>query len=911
MNKKKTTTTTAEKKKATTKAKPRKKKATVKEKTEAKSVFSQDLWAIVFLSAGLMIFISLTSYFWNNSDNILGPIFGTQLSYGLVSLVGALPAFYLPIATITLAWFIFRGDPLPVRTYFYTALITLQIIVFTAVHNLPKIAVLKEKFFPPLENNLGNLTVYLFHDIFGKQTFGPYFILTVTMTLTLIIMFRIDVKHHFDTCTNTIMNGLFIVVNSISAIIRKVFYSFKTTKRERIEAPEKEKKDWFAKDTIPSEEESVPVTISGESGEEEKKNPKKKTRKKKEEPLPMESMEDSHHEENPLMDDLPSIQKPDDIIPTTVEAFAMDTSKQTQEPDEATIPITILNNEDSTMPSVVGNSEPVDDSEEEENEEEGGDISEGALADPSLVDDFQGYEKMPTEQEQNTPEEVVNTRPYTIPSPDVIPDPPPVESNYDNEEFQSNARVLEKTLQNFNVKGRVVNICPGPVVTRYEIKLAPGVKISRVVNLLDDISMAVGGKKIRIQAPIPGKSAVGIELPNEDVQIVHFKQILMSDAFQKSKSNLPMIIGKTVSGAPYTTDIAKMPHLLIAGQTGAGKSVGINSFICSLLMTMKPDELRLILIDPKKVEMSYYEGIPHLMAPVVTESKEAVKALQWGVMEMTRRYRLLSKAHARNLESFNKRVEKGTIKEGVISKADNKPLPFIVIVVDELADLMLTASKDVEGLIQRIAQLARAVGIHLIVATQRPSVDIITGPIKANLTSRVSFRTIQSTDSRTILGTVGAEKLLGRGDMLFLRNGAPEIERFHGSFISEEDVEAIVEAINVQEYNTEKIDSFEAIMSDDKQEEVMKTIPVTGGESGKSSARTDKKGRDENFEEAVRLIVTTGLGSTSLIQRRLKLGYARAGRVMDELHEAGVVGPPNGSKAREVLVGTDVLEDMF
>jgi S-DNA-T family DNA segregation ATPase FtsK/SpoIIIE len=484
-------------------------------------------------------------------------------------------------------------------------------------------------------------------------------------------------------------------------------------------------------------------------------------------------------------------------------------------------------------------------------------------------------------------------KPYQIPDSSVLPEPPPVSSQVDKDAIERNSMILEKTLMNFGVEGKVVFVSPGPVVTRYEIELAPGIKVSRVLNLHDDISMAVSGQRIRIEAPIPGKSAVGIELPNAERQVVHFKNILMSDAFKKSKAKLPIVVGTNISGAPYVTDITKMPHVLIAGQTGSGKSVCINSLICSLLMTRSPEELRLIMIDPKKVELAFYEHIPHLMSPVVTESKEAVKALKWGVVEMERRYRMLAKVGARNIDSFNSRVETGKLG-GILSDQDNKSLPFIVIIVDELADLMMTASKDVEGLIQRIAQLARAVGIHLIVATQRPSVDIITGPIKANLTSRIGFRTIQSTDSRTILGHVGAEKLLGMGDMLFLRNGAPEIERFHGAFISEEDVEKIVAEIRKQDYHVEKIDSF---MDEDEGEN---DDDLFGGGDGD---------RDELFEEAARIIVSIGQGSTSLLQRRMKIGYARAGRLMDELEKAGFVGPPDGSKAREVRVRPDELEE--
>ena len=492
------------------------------------------------------------------------------------------------------------------------------------------------------------------------------------------------------------------------------------------------------------------------------------------------------------------------------------------------------------------------------------------------------------------PEELPPEKPYEIPSATILSDPPALSSMVDKDVIEQNSMILEKTLGNFGVEGKVVSVSPGPVVTRYEIVLAPGVKISKVVNLHNDISMAVGGQPIRIEAPIPGKSAVGIELPNAERQIVYFKHILTSEPFTKSKAKLPVVIGTNISGAPYVADIFKMPHMLIAGQTGSGKSVCINSIICSLLMTKKPEELRLIMIDPKKVELSFYDGIPHLLSPVVTESKEAVKALHWGVGEMERRYRMLARVGARNIDSFNGRVGSGKFTE-ILPEEDNKALPFIVILVDELADLMTKASKDVETLIQRIAQLARAVGIHLIVATQRPSVDIITGPIKANLTSRIAFRTIQGTDSRTILDHIGAEKLLGLGDMLFLRNGAPAVERFHGAFISEEDVEKIVAEVRKQKVNIYKIDSFADVVGGDDDDE-------------QSGAVTDGR-RDELFEEAARMIVDTGLGSTSLLQRRLNLGYARAGRLMDQLYDAGIVGPPNGSKAREVIARMDEIDD--
>jgi S-DNA-T family DNA segregation ATPase FtsK/SpoIIIE len=376
--------------------------------------------------------------------------------------------------------------------------------------------------------------------------------------------------------------------------------------------------------------------------------------------------------------------------------------------------------------------------------------------------------------------------------------------------------------------------------------------------------------------------------------MVYFKDILRSDAFKKSTGKLSIIIGKNISGMPYVTDITKMPHLLIAGQTGSGKSVCINSIICSLLFTRKPEELRLILIDPKKVELTAYQGIPYLLSPVVTESREAVKALQWATKEMERRYRIIASAAARNIDSFNNKVSTGTIKEGAIKPEDNKLLPFIVIIVDELADLMMTAGRDVEVLIQRIAQLARAVGIHLIVATQRPSVDIITGKIKTNLASRIAFRTTQGVDSKTILDRGGAEKLLGLGDMLFLRSGAPDLERYHGSFISEEDVESLVKQSRDQVVNIDKIESFEKAVGNDGD--------GPGGGNGD---------RDELFEQAALIIAGLGQGSTSLLQRRMKIGYARAGRLMDELEQAGIVGPQEGAKVREVRMTLEQVEGLL
>lgn len=795
----------------------------------------QELWGVVFAASGLLVLISLISYFINPTFNLLGPWLGTYLSYGLVSLFGVIPSLLFPLTIIYLGVIVFKGSEIPLRTILFIGLFILEMCILLAIHNLPIIT--SENFFPPPNNIVGNIFTFLLHYVFGAQRFGPYFLLIFALIITLAFMLNVNIRD--------------MITILITAISRS--WSFLSKKTSAL----------ISKPKPDAQLQSQPEVI----------NAKKAASKKIKEP------------EVPV-DFPPEEEDKDEAAHILEEELAAFRAKKNE-------PVTILEPDQQA--------EAAEEVVEEEDEEEEADIEDIAAIDPTLLEtevDEDEFCKVPTLEALTKPRKP--SKPYVIPDPEILSDPPPTANILDRQTFEENSRILERTLMNFGVEGKVVNISPGPVVTRYEIELAPGIKISKVVNLQDDLAMAVGGKKIRIEAPIPGKPAVGIELPNSEMQVVYFKSILTSDAFRKSKAKLPIIIGKSIAGMPYVTDIVKMPHMLIAGQTGSGKSVAINSLICSLLMTKTPDELRLILIDPKKVEMSYYEHIPHLMAPVVTESKEAVKALQWGVMEMSRRYRLLARVHARNIDSFNQKVEEKSIKEGIIPETDNKKLPFIVIIVDELADLMLTASRDVEGLIQRIAQLARAVGIHLVVSTQRPSVDIITGPIKANLTSRIAFRTIQSNDSRTILDRIGAEKLLGRGDMLFLRSGAPDIERYHGSFITEEDVEIIVSEIRIQEFETEKIDSFHDATSDSKE-----SIP------GVKSSTGDDNGRDEKFEEAARLIVTTGLGSTSLLQRRLKLGFARAGRLMDQLHEAGIVGPPEGSKAREVLMKAEQLEDMF
>lgn len=868
----------------------RKKKSDKNEKDQKKvkdkpsSDFGHEIWGLIYLAIGILMLISLVSHFINDTSNLLGYYFGTSFSLGLIWVFGVIPSFFFPLGVLSFGWLRLKGDAFRIRSLFFHTVITFETCVLLSVFHLPHIV--ENQGFAPIQNRLGFwVAKSLFQPVFGVHQFGPYFITGAALLVTLLAFFRVSPQ----IITRWISGLVGILSSSFGRMFENMKASWEEERRLREEAAARKREEQLlrSKEKKDEKDHSRDLKNGGDIPVVEKKSKKSKNASDKE---PAEKRAGTDH------DDLSGIEASAAAVIKNVptNAFVID-----DVPEEESVENEARKRLDEELAAFrAKKKEPIKimTIETAEIEAEGTDIedNEGEIDIDELpelsgrIPDHSDIDGVAATVPEQPPQ-----KPYQLPDPSILPEPPPVSSLVDKEAIERNSMILEKTLMNFGVEGKVVFVSPGPVVTRYEIELAPGIKVSRVLSLHDDISMAVNGQRIRIEAPIPGKSAVGIELPNAERQVVHFKNILMSDTFKKSKSKLPIVVGTNISGAPYVTDIAKMPHVLIAGQTGSGKSVCINSLICSLLMTKSPEELRLIMIDPKKVELAFYERIPHLMSPVVTESKEAVKALQWGVVEMERRYRMLAKVGARNIDSFNSRLESGKLN-GILSDQDNKPLPFIVIIVDELADLMMTASKDVEGLIQRIAQLARAVGIHLIVATQRPSVDIITGPIKANLTSRIGFRTIQSTDSRTILGHVGAEKLLGMGDMLFLRNGAPEIERFHGAFISEEDVEKIVEDIRKQDYRIEKIDSF---MDDDESEGDDDLFGVGGGD------------RDVLFEEAARIIVSIGQGSTSLLQRRMKIGYARAGRLMDELEKAGFVGPPDGSKAREVRVRPDELEE--
>ncbi len=473
---------------------------------------------------------------------------------------------------------------------------------------------------------------------------------------------------------------------------------------------------------------------------------------------------------------------------------------------------------------------------------------------------------------------------FKLPSLDLLNDAPEQPNvRIQRETLEMNARRLERKLSDFGVQGEVVEILPGPVITMYEYKPAPGIKISKVANLSDDLALTLRAQSIRIVAPIPGKAAIGIEIPNNQREGVYLKEILSSAAYRNSKHKLPIALGKDITGTVVVADLAKMPHLLVAGATGTGKSVSINTMIESLLFKVSPDMVRFLMIDPKRIELSTYQDIPHLLHPVVTEPKDATKALRWAVEEMERRYRLLSDRGVRNIDTYNRKIvgEPKTTPEDT-SRGIDRALPYIIIIIDELADLMMVSSKDVEEAITRLAQMARAAGIHLIIATQRPSVNVLTGIIKANFPTRLSFQVSSKVDSRTILDTNGAEHLLGDGDMLFMPPGVGRIMRIHGAYVSDEEVRDVAEFLKKQ-----KTPDYDAtIMSHIAEDE----------ETG-----VDDLEIDEKYEDAVDLVAKTGQASISMLQRKLRVGYNRAARMIEVMEAQGIVGPSDGVRPRDVF----------
>ena len=524
----------------------------------------------------------------------------------------------------------------------------------------------------------------------------------------------------------------------------------------------------------------------------------------------------------------------------------------------------------------INRSEQIQNQEREKNEEM--DESDTRSVESQKVDipqESQQMEEFTNHEHASEPKKVGY---YEYPSPKLLA--PPVKREENNEWITEQIGLLNETLQNFNVNAQVVKVSQGPSVTRFEVQPEPGVKVSRIKNLTDDIKLSMAAKDIRMEAPIPGKRSIGIEIPNVESRPVLISELIDCPDFLDDRSPLTAVLGLDISGTPIITDLNKMPHGLIAGATGSGKSVCINSILVSLLYKARPDELKLLLIDPKMVELAPYNHIPHLISPVITDVKAATASLKWAVDEMERRYELFAHTSVRDIRKYNELAERNDEKD--------KKLPFIVVVIDELADLMMMAPTDVEESISRIAQKARACGIHLLIATQRPSVDVITGLIKANVPTRVAFSVSSQVDSRTIIDIGGAEKLLGRGDMLFLENGSNKPIRVQGTFVSDEEIDRVIEHVRKQgkpQYIFE-------------QEELLKKAEVQNPE-------------DELFYEACEFIVEQGSASTSLLQRQFRIGYNRAARLMDMLEDKGIISEARGSRARDVLITESDLEEIL
>ena len=496
----------------------------------------------------------------------------------------------------------------------------------------------------------------------------------------------------------------------------------------------------------------------------------------------------------------------------------------------------------------------------------GSSVVPAIIEEPKIIEQ-RPAEKIPPQQEHFEFMDITPDGAYRLPSLSLLSDPPPATKKVNKEDLLINSNVLEKKLLDFGIDGQIVQVHPGPVITMYEFEPAPGVKLSRIVNLSDDLALAMKSGSVRIVAPLPGRSTVGIEVPNHEREDVYLKEIIASEPFRAAKSKLTLALGRDISGNPVVADLTRMPHLLVAGTTGSGKSVALNSMISSLLFNAPPRDLKMVMIDPKILELSTYEGIPHLLTPVITQPKEASWVLQKLVEEMQKRYAILAEKGVRNIEGYNKIAEK------------DDTLSYIVVIVDELADLMMTAQREVEDSIARLAQMARAAGIHLIVATQRPSVDVLTGVIKANFPARISFKVSSKIDSRTILDANGAETLLDKGDMLFLPPGTSKLSRIHGAFISDAEVRGLVEYIKTQGGSDY---SYRLQQSSDEE---------TVGHME----------RDEYYQQALDIVLSTEQASISMIQRRLRIGFNRAARLIEMMEEDGFVGPATGGKPREVL----------
>lgn len=924
----------------------------------------REAWGLMLLSVSLVTVISLLSGFANpGKTNILGPYLGDWWADTLNQFAGSLPILFLVAAVATLGFkmVLAKGGGLRIRIVFALTLLFVSTGILLSIKNIAKTD------FIPLDymlsgGYLGNFIVQkLFLPVFGASQFGPYLISAIGTLFAVIWGFRMSVVQVSEKSAESIVfvgRPFFLQLRRLwsppegakaedgyddaedsriaaAEIVKARKYAKDERGRpalakfplpETLEEPKPEGRrkrgsagkdeageDRYASNTL----NKAPVLSSnsflGNQAGTAEDPPEDLDEIDMNDPLAVRKLRDLGLERKRVseLNDWEIKARDPEIAGMLQKAKELARLESTREAAQATPAADALDtrDEDAFESSKSQKKKIRKDKADETLAKIAADEHDAEVPVPLRRNDFEADDaadsydaasdgagdfaaKMDRAPAPRPPKPEVKYDVYRVPShDDIFAEPPKQPLEFTEEELREQSKVLEDQLINFKVMGKVTQICPGPVITRYEVELAPGVKVSRISTLADDLALALRAKSIRILAPIPGKSVVGIEVPNRKAQIVYIKEILRSPEFALEEDSLKICLGKTIAGEPYVMDLTRAPHLLIAGQTGSGKSVCINSIMASFLCSKSPDVLRMILVDPKVVELKPYDAIPHLLYPVITQPDVAVQALKWSTFEMDRRYEVLAQCGVRNIKGFNAKVREGKLPE-TMEDEDKKILPYIVIVIDELADLMMVAGKEVETNIARIAQKARAVGIHLILATQRPSTNVITGTIKANLPTRIAFQVASQIDARTIMDKMGAEKLLGRGDMLFRPIEFPEPVRLHGCFLDDAQAERLALVASEQHVNYPQIQSFN--LEDDP-----------SGKSGKDEPR------DEKFREAAELVVQVKQASVSLLQRRLGIGYARSGRLVDQLERAGVVGRERGSKPREVLMNPEELQSFL
>lgn len=861
-------------------------------KKKARGGHSSDLRGpagFFLLCLAVVSIVSLVSHLYEPSRNLLGKYLGYYLSTMYTGFSGKLPSLFIPVILFLAGWhLVAKKDPSEsYRKLFFVSALFAEFCILLSITNMGE-GKSWEQFYST-GGILGNFIAQnLLTLVFGTQKIGAFFITLLVIVGTMIWGFRVDIYQlmvRIRQCMEWVafnMNGLFRNLGVAysdakgTATLTPPGRGARGGSMSEKERPVSRKK--AAETALLDPEDEEADAVKGLSDEEIEQLPVSKALMARLEKRQREFL----NEHAGLVIREGATDKTDandSFIDGPVEAPFVETEAPAEPALEKSKKSRKSQKQAETEAAEAETTVPVDDTAIAEGLEAGTDGVENAV--------------VPVAEPAPAPEPEPVYDEYVIPSVDLLEDKPAQGRGITDEEISANARKLEEKLKDFRINGVISEVCPGPVITRYELQLAPGQKVAQVESLARDLAVAMAVQKIRI-CLVEGKSAIGIEMPNPKRQVVYFKECAKAPQFKSEDDEIKVVLGRDPAGNPVVVDMVKMPHMLIAGTTGSGKSVATNTFLASILLAKRPDEVKLILIDPKVVEMNLYNGIPHLLSNVITTPREAIAALKWTVTEMNRRYQVLANSTCRNIAQFNEKVKDGSIANSRIDEKDKKRLAYIVIIVDELADLMMAVGKELEDEIVRIAQKARAVGIHLILATQRPEAKIVTGLIKSNMPCKVALTVNTAMDSRIIIDEKGAEALLGRGDMLYKSVEMRDATRVHGAFIETRESEQIVEFARNQNVKKEMIKSFE-------KEDKKLAVALPGG----LNAEMDE------LREAARILVTRQQGSTSMLQRKLSIGYAKAGRLMDQLEEAGIVGPNMGSKSREVLVSDPETIDAY